>query len=95
MIDLPWATHRNLIEPLTERPHVSSILVKRYLSFITKIEISSKEPLKTLLNIAKRDVRTITGANLSRIMITSGRCSIDDLKDVKVHYHHKHGKSGS
>ena len=88
MIDLPWATpHRNLIEPLTERPHVSSILVKMYLSFITKIEISSKEPLKTLMNIAKRDVRKIAGANLSRIMITSGRCSIDDLNDVKVQYH--------
>jgi hypothetical protein len=31
MMDLPWATHRYLIEPLTGIPHVSSQLISRYL----------------------------------------------------------------
>ena len=31
MYDLPWATHRSLIEPLTGTKHVCRMLVKRYL----------------------------------------------------------------
>ena len=36
MMDLPWATHKNMIEPMSESPHVSSILAKRYLSVLHK-----------------------------------------------------------
>ena len=69
MFDLPWATHRYLVEPLTGKPHVSRLLVKRYLSFISKIDLPLKTPLKTLMEIAKQDVRSVTGANLRRIML--------------------------
>ena len=87
MFDLPWGTHRYFVEPLTGDAHLSRMLVKRYLSFIEMLETSKKTPLKTLLSIAKRDVRSITGSNLRRIMILSGRKSIDDLKDVDIPYH--------
>ena len=46
MLELPWATHRSFIEPLTGTQHVSRILVRRYLSFIEKIEKSGKTSLK-------------------------------------------------
>ena len=36
MYDLPWATHRYLIEPLVGSQHVSRILARRYLSFVEK-----------------------------------------------------------
>ena len=87
MMDLPWATHRYLIEPLTRTPHVSRQLIMRYLSFVNKIEASQKSPLRTLLDIAKKDVRSIPGSNLRRIMLLSGRNSIEDLKTVDVPYH--------
>ena len=87
MVDLPWATHRYLIAPLTDRPHLSTILVKRYLSFITKIEKSPKKPLQTLFQLAKRDVRTVTGSNIRRIMINSGRQTIDNIQEAEVQYH--------
>ena len=87
MFDLPWATHRYLVEPLTGKPRVSSLLVKRYLSFISKIDLSPKTPLKTLMEIAKQDVRSMTGANLRRIMLQSGRSSIDDMKNVEIQCH--------
>ena len=44
-------------------------------------------PLRALLDIAKNDVRSITGSNLRRIMLLSGRNSIEDLKNVDVSYH--------
>ena len=89
MYDLPWATHRYFMEPLTEKPHMRTIMIKRYLSFIEKIEKSKKDSLKALLDIAKRDVRTTTGSNLRRIMLLEGKETIDQLKskDIKVEYH--------
>ena len=70
MLDLPWATHRCLIEPLTETQHRSKVLIKRYLSFIEK---SEKMSLKQLLRLSRRDVRTVTGHNLRPIMLLAGK----------------------
>ena len=42
MFDLPWATHRFFIEPMTGNHHVRRILVRRYMSFIDKIKKCSK-----------------------------------------------------
>ena len=84
MFDLPWATHRYFIEPLTGDAHVSRLLLRRYLSFISKVELSKKFPLKILLGIARSDVRSVTGSNLRRIMLLSGKQSMDDLKNVDI-----------
>jgi hypothetical protein len=73
MSDLPWATHRYLIEPLTGLPHVRKILVKRYLSFINMIRVSSKYALVQLLETILRDVRCTTGSNLRTIMLMAGK----------------------
>ena len=86
MFYLPWATHRYLLEPLTETPHMIRLLIRRYLSFLDKVQQSSKEAPKQLLEIARNDVRTTTGSNLRRIVILAGRKSIDDLNNVDVYY---------
>ena len=54
---------------------------------IHKVEQSKKTPLKSLLNIARNDVRSTTGSNLRKIMLLSGRNRIEDLKDVDIPYH--------
>ena len=38
MLDLPWATNRCLIEPLTDTQHLSKVLVKRYCSAWSRAE---------------------------------------------------------
>ena len=81
MYDLPWATHRYLIEPITERNHVSRTLVERYMSFIAKVRNSKKANIRQLLEIIKRDTRTTTGFNLRTIMILSKKNSIEELFD--------------
>ena len=62
MYDLPFSTHRYYIEPLSGHPHMSRVLVGRYLSFIAKIRASKKVALGQLLNIVQNDVRMTTGA---------------------------------
>ena len=87
MFGLPWATHRCLIQPIIGEPHISKVLISRFLSFISKVVHSKKSPLHTLLSIAKHDVRSTTGSNLRKIMLLSGKTSISDLKNVSVPYH--------
>ena len=83
MYDLPLATHRFFIEPLSGVPHFSRILVRRYLSFIEKIKKSSKVALNQLLEMT-------TGANLGFIMILTGLNRVEDLKPGKVDFeYHK------
>ena len=90
MYDLPLATHRFFIEPLSGVPHLSRILVRRYLSFIEKIRRSSKVALNQLLELVRRDVRLTTGANLRLIMIMTELGRIEDLKPGKVDFeYHK------
>ena len=51
MFNIPWSTHRFLIEPLSGTNHISRVLVNRYLSFIEKIKKSTKVALKQFLEI--------------------------------------------
>ena len=80
MYGLPWATHRYFIEPLTNRPHLRKLLIRRYLAFINKIEKSSKKALKALLEIARKDVRTTTGKNLRMMMLMLGKGTVQDIQ---------------
>ena len=85
MYNLPWPTHRNFLEPLTDSVYIRRNLIQRYLSFISRIEKSKKKPLRTLLNMTKYDVRAVTGSNLRYKMLNAGKTSISELLDSKVH----------
>ena len=63
MLDLPYETHRSLIEPLTEEKHVKLVLIKRFLGFMDKIRKSDKLALKMLQLEAIWDVQSVTGSN--------------------------------
>ena len=84
MFDLPWATHRYYMEPLTGQEHVRKTLVKRYLSFIQKILGSKKSALVSLLNLVKNDTRTTTGSNLRWIMLEASKVNIEEVINQKV-----------
>ena len=79
MYDLPCATHRFFIEHLTDNPHMKKVLMRRYLTFIQSIEKSHKKSLHLLLNIARNDVRSVTGSNLRNIMLLCGKNLVTEL----------------
>ena len=56
MLDLPYATHRNLIEPLTGQKHVKRVPINRFLSFMEKIASSGKRAVNMLMETSKQDV---------------------------------------
>ena len=84
MADLPFGTHRNLIEAVSGQQHMSLTLIRNYLNFIQKVRQSSKQVMKQLYNVAKSDVRTTTGCNLRNILLLTDLSSIDDLKPSTV-----------
>ena len=80
MLDLPWATHRSLIQPLTGETHVKLILIRRFLCFLEKMRKSEKAPLIMLMKEGMKDVRSVTGSNLRKIMLLVGKTSVEDIK---------------
>ena len=79
MMDLPYATHRNLVEPLSGYPHIRKVLVKRFLGFMTQVEKSSKVIPKQLLKFVKYDARSTTGRNLRKILLLTKKTCVDQL----------------
>ena len=84
MFGLPFQTHRYFVEHLTGLPHLRKLLFRRYLTFIAAIEASKKRSLKSLLKLAKTDVRTTTGRNLRYLMIALGKNSVETIREEDI-----------
>ena len=90
MMDLPYATHRSLIEPLSGKKPLKIVLISRFLGFMEKIGKSNKKGLIMLMETSRKDVRSVTGSNYRNIMLLTGKCRVSDVckGDVKdLHYH--------
>ena len=84
MADLPYQTHRYMIEPLTGDKSMKLKLIKDYLGFISRIRTSSKPVLKQLYSLASNDVRTVTGSNLRNILLLTSKTHVDELQPSLV-----------
>ena len=79
MMDLPWGTHRGLIEPLSKSSHIKRFFIKNVIQFIAKIKNSTKPLLRTILSAIMHDTRSTTGKNLRGILLLSSKGSIEEL----------------
>ena len=66
------------------------VLIKRFLTFVESIKKSKKIALKNLFKVVKEDCRSVTGANLKRIMNLVGKENVDslvpnDAMDIEYH----------
>ena len=86
MFDLPWQTHRNLIEPVSGTKHIRFHLIKRFLSFINQVENSSKEASKHLLKTIKHDARSTSGSNLRNILLMTDKYDVDELNSSDAEF---------
>ena len=92
MFDLPLETHRYFIEPISEKPHAKTIMMKNFLRFCELIMKSKKEALKSVFSKVRRNVQTYTGKNLRKIMKLMNKENISELKscEVKNTFKYKH-----
>ena len=83
MADLPYPTHRYLIEPLVGC-HFKTRLMKSYLSFIKRVRESRKPVLRQLYQLVCSDVTTVTGSNLRNILLLTDKLKVDELEPCMV-----------
>ena len=84
MFELPYATHRYLVEPVSGHLHLKKILIKRFLSFIRQIRKSEKILPKQLLNVIQNDTRSITGSNIRKILLLTKKVKLEEISDKDV-----------
>ena len=89
MFGLNMKTHRYIIEPLSGT-HLQSILIKRFLNFISKIRASKKSILNHILKHIEEDCRSTTGLNLRNILLLSDINRVHSLSPMvaqNIFYH--------
>ena len=79
MYDLPYQTHRYLVEPVSGQLHLKKLLIKRFLSFLKQIRKSSKILPAQLLNTIQFDTRSVTGGNIRRILLLTQKTKVEDI----------------
>ena len=77
-------THKYLIEPITEKPHIQFTIMKRFLKFCDQLRSSTKTVLKSMVNICENDTQTKTGNNLRTIMLLTNKNSVTQIKDSDI-----------
>jgi hypothetical protein len=84
MLDLPQPTHRGLIEPISGKPHLKRVLLKRFLLMIEQIRKSKKPDLQMLLRLCEKNTNSTTGKNLRNIMLITKKQVIEDINSEDI-----------
>ena len=84
MCNIPRETHRYLIEPISERPHLKFILIKRFLGFKNQVNKCPKSIIKKFFKLCQNDTQSITGSNFRKIMLLCKKTSIDHIVDTDI-----------
>ena len=75
MYDLPLQTHRYFVERITRKPHARSMIM---------ILKSKKKALKTVFGIIRRNVNSVSGRNLRKLMFMTGKTNISELSSDDI-----------
>ena len=72
VFDLPWRTHRYLIETVSSCPHPKTFLSGRYVKFAQSLTSSNKCSIRYLSSVCQDDKRTLLGKTLGKIGMECG-----------------------
>ena len=67
ILKLDRCSHSYMLEPLSETPHLKTLLAGRFVSFHEALLNSTKFPVRFLARLYGTDLRTVHGRNLERI----------------------------
>ena len=84
MFNLPFNTHRYLIEPLYQCQHLKFILIKRFLQFKEQVGRCPKKTVKNLFKICQYDASSVTGSNFRKIMLLCDKNQISSLQITDI-----------
>ena len=86
IFNLPKRTHRYLIEPVSEFPHLKCMLTNRFMKFFLSLYNSDKIVIKNLVNTQLFDARSTFGANVLNLCIYNNDFNpFNFCKNIKYH----------
>ena len=65
--NLPFATHRYVLQEIVGTPHLRILLLRRFVKFYRQLQNSIKPEVSYLMNIQKSDFRSIFGRNCQHL----------------------------
>ena len=74
IFQVPYTTHRYLVQPLSDSSHPKTILSSRFTKFMQSLVSSTKSSISYLARLVRYDNRTLAGRTVSRL---SRECNID------------------
>ena len=83
--DLPYATHRYILQNLGEGAHLRNILFKRFFKFYCSLRDCPKYEVRHLFQLQKFDVRSIFGKNCRNICTEMGTRNFDSIDMMNMH----------
>ena len=87
IFNLPFDTHRFLIEPISKSTHLKTKLTDRFLKFFLSISLSARPIIHNLYSIQAHDLRSEFGLNIYEIChaVNVSDMSFINRGDVKYH----------
>ena len=67
VFDVPWQTHRYLVEVISNCPHPKTLMCSRFVKFTNSLVTSKKNSVRYLGKLNKVDKRTLMGKTLVKI----------------------------
>ena len=84
ILNLPRTSHRYLIEPLTNLPHLYVLLLARYVTFVKSLLSSDAFEVRFLANLSILDMKTVLGRSIAIIRNMTNCEDISSLCASKV-----------
>ena len=81
--NVPYTTHRYLIEPLSECMHLKVMLTSRYVNFVKSLTSSPKYSVRVLASTIIPDLRTVMGRTMRRLS-NECKCEVSVLSVAAV-----------
>ena len=82
-LKLPRTTHRYLLEPLSDSPHLYTQLLSRYITFARSLLSGSVFEVRFMAKLCQNDLRTVLGRTMSKIALLCDK-KVDDIRSGTV-----------
>ena len=86
IFDLPYRTHRYLLEPVTGFHHIFTLLINRFLKFYSTLFNSDKKVISNLRLCQEKDCRSTFGLNIRNITLANNTFNIFDCERFSIKY---------
>ena len=86
VFNLPYNSHRYLIEPISGIPHLKTMIVDRFLKFYNSILNCNKFITRNLANIQSKDCRSDFGRNINNICREKNTLLFSNVRKGDIKY---------